>query len=492
MKNENDITDENVYQTARDSILNLETFDLENPFDVFITNEDYIFTDMSYAKYFVLLNKDKIRYNDTQKVWYIWNGKHWEHDETTFHKILEQTNNGLFKYLENGTFKDKAHKENFKKFIKKYQSDNNIKGMLNCAKFESEVYTKESYYDSNPGLYNCNNGTIDLTGKEFRFREHRKDDHLTQIANTVNYNENADCPFFLAVLDTIFDGNQNLISYIQRALGYSLTGYTNEDCLFFLYGTGRNGKSTFTEIIKEVLGGYYKRINTETLLLKDSGNINNDIASLKGIRLVIGSEIERGRRLAESLVKDLTGGDDISARFLYKEFFSYKPQFKLWIYGNHKPEIRGTDLGIRRRIKLIPFTVTIPESKLLDRDEIMKQVRDELSGVLNWILQGFNQYKKFKLKEPDEVKDATSEYFDEMDILKNFIETDCIVLKSAEIELKELFQHYQDYCKYNNDVQLIKTSRQFAKLLRERGFKVKNNLQKKNKIYCFGLTKAVK
>jgi len=489
MKNENDVKDENIYQTARDSILNLETFDLENPFDIFKWNEDLILTDTSYAKYFVLLNKDKIRYNDTQKVWYIWNGKHWEHDETTFHKLLEQTNKSLNAFLENRTITDSNQIKAFKTFIKKYQNDSNIKGMLNCAKFEQEVYTMESYFDNKPGLYNCNNGTIDLTGTEFRFREHRKDDHLTQIAKTVNYNASADCSFFLSVLDTIFDGNQDLISYIQKALGYSLTGYTNEDCLFFLYGTGRNGKSTFTEIIKEVLGDYYKRINTETILIKDRGTIKNDVAGLKSIRLVIGSEIEQNKRLAESLVKDLTGGDDISARFLFKEYFTFKPQFKLWIYGNHKPEIRGTDLGIRRRIKLIPFTVTIPEP-LLTRDEIMQEIRKELSGVFNWILQGFNQYKKFGLREPDEVKDATNEYFDEMDILKNFIDTDCIVLKNSEIELKELFKHYQNYCQNNNDVQLIKSSKQFAKLLRERGYKVKQNANKKNKTYCFGITKA--
>lgn len=464
----------------------------KSPFEILISVHDkkLILTDLTYAKFFVYLNKDKIRYNDTQKDWYIWNGTYWHTDEITFHRILEETNNELFDIaLKKG--RTDQEKDDIKKFAKRYQNDKNVKGMLNCAMFEKEVYTQESYYDKNPGLYNCKNGTIDLTGDTFKFRDHSREDYLTQIVHKVEYNVNAKCVFFISIMNTIFAGNQDVISFIQRALGYTLTGYTNEDCLFFLYGTGRNGKSTFTDIVKEILGdSYYRKVNTESLLLQKVGkSVNNDIAILKGSRLVIGSEIEGGRRLAESLIKDLTGGDDITARFLFKENFTFKPQFKIWIYGNHKPEIRGNDLGIKRRIKLIPFTVTIPENQLLLRDDIMMEIKKELPGILNWILEGFNQYKLLGLKDPEEVRNATNEYFDEMDILKEFINSSCDVeTESNLIELKELFNHYKSYCQESEE-QIIKTSRHFAKLLRERGYKVTNNKQYQNNVYCYGITK---
>jgi len=186
------------------------------------------------------------------------------------------------------------------------------------------------------------------------------------------------------------DGNADLIAFLQRATGYSLTGETSEQCLFILHGSGANGKSTFVETIHALLGDYGQKTETKSFMQRQSEGVRNDLARLKGARFASAVEIGRGQKLDEALIEEATGGDRIAARFLFKELFEFQPQFKLFLACNHKPEIRGTDEGIWRRVKLVPFDVTIPPK---ERDKrLLVKLRAELPGILNWALEGCQQW----------------------------------------------------------------------------------------------------
>ena len=240
------------------------------------------------------------------------------------------------------------------------------------------------------------------------------------------------------------NGNEKLIAYLQKAVGYTLTGDTSEQVLHFLYGLGANGKSTFLETIMAMLGDYAKQTSTETILVKKmTGGIPNDLAGLKGARLVSAQEVESGRRLAESLVKQLTGGDTISARFLHGEFFDFKPTFKLWISGNSKPVVRGGDYAIWRRIRLIPFTVQIPPEEQ-DR-RLSEKLRGELPGILNWSLAGCLAWQREGLTPPEEVTAATESYRDEMDIIGQFIGERCLMGPEYKVTAKKLYAAFVEW-----------------------------------------------
>jgi putative DNA primase/helicase len=262
-------------------------------------------------------------------------------------------------------------------------------------------------------------------------------------------------------------GNLGLINFLQKILGYSLTGSTREQCLFFLYGLGANGKSTLLEVVQSLWGDYATRTSSETFLAKKPGGIPNDVAALRGARLAAAVEVEQGRRLAEVLVKEMTGGDTISARFMRAEWFSFKPQFKIFLATNHKPIIRGTDFAIWRRIRLIPFTVQIPKEEQ-DRD-LPEKLRGELPGILNWAMAGCLQWRFGGLEPPKEVDDATQDYRAEMDVLGDFIAERCILDPGADATAAELYKSYTSWAEENGEKRPL-TQRAFGMSLTERGF----------------------
>jgi putative DNA primase/helicase len=260
--------------------------------------------------------------------------------------------------------------------------------------------------------------------------------------------------------------NAELISFLQRAVGYSLTGSTREQCLFMLYGCGANGKTTFLEAISDVLAGYAQRTPTDTLLAKDTSGISNDIARLKGARFVVASEVEEGKRMAESLVKQMTGGEKMTARFMRAEYFEFMPHFKLWVGTNHKPVIRGTDQAIWRRIKLIPFNVTIPPE---ERDKnLLNKLRREMPGILNWAVMGCMDWQKNGLGEPEEVIKATNDYRSEMDVLTRFVSDCCTTATQRGTKSSELYKKYAEWSKDNGEFALSQTK--FSTRMQEKGF----------------------
>jgi putative DNA primase/helicase len=253
---------------------------------------------------------------------------------------------------------------------------------------------------------------------------------------------------------------------VRRFAGYSLTGSTRERAFAILHGTGKNGKSTLVELLRDALGDYAANTDTETVLRKRYSGVSNDVAALKGARFVSAAEVEQGRALAESKVKNLTGSDTVTARFLFAEPFDFRPEFKLWLSTNNKPVIHGTDDAIWGRIKLIPFTRRF-EGAQADA-ELPEKLRAELPGVLVWMVRGCLEWLRDGLGEPEAVRKATGDYRTEMDSLAAFVEDECVVRPDAWCKFADLYAAYVRWCEDSNEA--AEKKRQFGMRLTERGF----------------------
>jgi putative DNA primase/helicase len=342
------------------------------------------------------------------------------------------------------------------------------RGRLNAAvalaSVSEAVIAPASSLDSSPMLLNVANGTIEL--ESGRLRGHDRDDLLTKLA-PVEYNPGASAPTWQRFLRKIFDENEDLIGFVQRAVGYSLTARTDEQVLFLPHGSGANGKSTFLEALRAGLGEYAQQAPAEMFMERRGDGVRNDVARLRGARFLAAVETSEGRRLDETLVKRVTGGDTVAARHLYREYFEFVPVAKLWLATNHLPEIRGGDEAIWRRVRLIPFDVFIPEH---ERDASLgRRLRGELPGVLRWAVEGAVNWCERGLGNSAAVVNATEDYRDNMDALGAFIAEKCMEEPSAEISASELFNAYGYWAASANEEQLTKKA--FGLRLRERGFK---------------------
>lgn len=431
----------------------------------------YSFDDTGNAQRFVDLFGDKVRYCYTDKRWLWYDGRKWCTDMTgavkrladkavacmsAELKVYEQTD------ADEGTDMAKA----FEKHMKSSRSNKSKNAMLN--EVTHHVPILPSQLDRYKAALNTPGGVIDL--KSGALAPHDPKNYFTKIT-AVEYSENADCPRWTAFLDDIFGGDKDLIRYVQKAVGYSLTGATSEQCAFFLYGTGRNGKSTFLDIIRDIFGDYAANIQPETIMVRNSQGsaINSDIARLKGARLVTSVEPNEGVRINEGLLKQLTGDDTVTARKLYGDEFEFKPEFKLWMATNHKPVIRGTDTGIWRRIHMIPFTCVIPEGKV-DR-RLKYKLAAEMTGIFRWAVEGCLLWQKEGLKMPRAVLEEVREYRREMDVISAFVEDKCTVGKGLSVKSSQLFAAYLNWAEQNNEYRMSSTK--FGMELAKRFEKVK-------------------
>jgi putative DNA primase/helicase len=279
----------------------------------------------------------------------------------------------------------------------------------------------------------------------------------------VAFDSAATCPLWLDFLNTVMDGNADLITYLQRVAGYCLTGDVSEQVLCFLHGSGANGKSTFLATLLALLGDYGMQAVSELLLLKANESHPTERADLFGKRLVATIETEEGKRMAEALMKQLTGCDKVRARKMRQDFFEFEPTHKILLAANHKPVVRGTDHGSWRRIKLVPFTVTIPDD---ERDKrLPAKLRAELPGILNWTLRGCLDWQKYGLGEPEEVRQATDAYRAEQDAVATFVAECCFAHPSAKATPAAL---YDAYTKWSGDK--LMTLRSFGDRLEALGY----------------------
>jgi putative DNA primase/helicase len=363
-------------------------------------------------------------------------------------------------YREASDEEDEDRRKALAKHARASESETRIRAMVELAK--SEIPVSPDELDADPWLLNTKNGTIDLrTGQ---LRDHKREDLITKLA-PVEFATNAEAPAWEAFLERVLPGEE-LRRFVRRAAGYSATGNTSEQCMFIHHGPGANGKSTFQETVSAALGDYAMRTPTETLLVKRPGGVPNDVARLKGARFVTASETEEGRRLAESLVKDLTGQDTISARFMWAEWFDFKPTHALHLSTNHKPEIRGTDAAIWRRIRLVPWAVTIPPAE--QDKKLPEKLRDELPGVLAWIVRGCAEWQREGLRAPEEVRQATQAYRAEMDVLAAFLADCCLRAADEEAFAGELWGAWKRWCEEAGEQ--AGSQKRFGGRLAERGF----------------------
>ncbi|MBE7444687.1 MAG: primase C-terminal domain-containing protein [Planctomycetia bacterium] len=428
-----------------------------------IQTRDFNCTDLGNAKRLVAHNGDKIRYCFAWKKWLVWDGKTWHID-----------NNGQILRLAKDTVKriygealladDDDQRETIAKWAIKSEEEKRLKSKVSLAQSEPGVPISPHQLDAYHYLLNCLNGTIDL--KTGDLKQHNPQVFITKII-PVEYIPGATCPKWIDYLETIFNWNYDLIPYVQRAVGYSLTGDISEQCLFLLHGTGANGKSVFLKTMSHLLSDYAQTADFETFLIKkNDGGVRNDIARMQGKRFISAIEAESGKRLSENLIKSLTGGDTVSARFLFAEFFDFQPIFKLWLAANHKPNIRGTDYAIWRRIRLIPFNVTIPEEE--QDKHLEEKLKAELPGILAWAVQGCLEWQRNGLQTPVEVKTATKGYRDEMDTIGAFISDCCVLVQDAKVQAGKLYGAYKKWCEENGEFTL--TQRYFGMRLSEKGY----------------------
>jgi putative DNA primase/helicase len=294
--------------------------------------------------------------------------------------------------------------------------------------------------DRDPWLLNLRNGTINLRTGEFR--PHDRRDLITKLA-PVNYDPEAVCPIWDGFLDRIMAGNKDLINFIRRATGYSLTGSVKEQVMVFLYGQGANGKSTFLSTVLALVGDYGIQSHSELLMARTREAHPTERSDLYRKRIVACVEVDQGRRMAESLVKQLTGGEKVRARRMREDFWEFDPTHKLFLAGNHKPTVQGTDEGIWRRVLLVPFTVSIPETER-DKD-LPDKLKVELPGILNWALCGCREWITGGLGVPDVVRKATDQYREEMDDFEDFVEDCCVVGKDQRVRASDIYQAYKDW-----------------------------------------------
>jgi putative DNA primase/helicase len=420
-------------------------------------------TDSTNAERLLKEHKRDIRFITVWKKWLVWNGTNWETDDggaLIHEKGLITVRNIYKEMLKEGNYRKQMEIENFGRIS---ESIRRREAMIKTAQYIQEINITADELDSNPWLLNVRNGTVDvLTGE---FREHRREDMITKIAN-VEYDPKADCPLWKKFISEIMNYKPELITFLQTATGWSLSGDISEQVMFILFGTGANGKSTFLNTIMYLLGDYATSTFTETFMKKSGDGNTNDVARLRGTRFVATTEVDEGRQLSEPLIKKITGNDQMTARFLYGEFFNFMPTFKIFMATNHKPVIKGTDHGIWRRIKLIPFMKMIPEDK---QDKFLEyKLREEASGILNWLLEGAAVWKKERLQTPNIVSSATDEYRVEMDVIGNFISERCVQKKELKINIRILYKAYSEWCGENNEHPV--SERFFTLRLKEIGF----------------------
>jgi putative DNA primase/helicase len=333
--------------------------------------------------------------------------------------------------------------------------------MVALARSEPGIPVTPDQLDGDPWVLNLYNGTLDLKSGELR--EHRREDLITKIA-PVEYDPKAEAPTWEKTLQRVLP-SEALRKFFKRLAGYCLTGDTSELTLCLLYGTGANGKSTVVNALLDVLGDFGKQAAPDLLLAKH-GSHPTELADLLGARLVASVEVDEGRRLAEGLVKQLTGGDKVKARRMREDFWEFSPTHKLFMSVNHKPLVRGTDWAIWRRIRMIPFTETIPPEE--QDKQLPKKLRAELPGILRWAVEGCLMWQREGLGEPDEVKAATEAYRAQMDLLASWIEERCIVHSDAWVPFKDLYTDYSEWCVESGEKP--ETKRSFGNRLKERGF----------------------
>ncbi|HBI6962783.1 TPA: hypothetical protein K8N27_001137 [Clostridium perfringens] len=441
---------------------------------------DYNWSDVGNAERLISLHGKDIKFNVNSGKWYVWNGVNWELDnsfkvENLYRIVLRRFQNAIPNInISDDEIATKKQQEKAKSFVLRNETDGKIKSVLNQAKTFKGINFMES--DKDDYLFNTPNGTINL--RDLSQKKHDRKDLITQCSNYSFNRENDKCPNWIAFLNRIFCGDQELINYVQKAVGYSLTGDMSEQCLFMLWGGGANGKSTFVKALEDIMGSYAATIKGETLMEKNGQDgARGDLARLTNKRVVIASELQEGQVFNEPLLKVLSAGETLPVRFMYQEEFMLKPKFKLWIMTNKKPKVKGNDHGIWRRWRMIPFKYKFTE-KEKDPNFYEEKLKPELEGILLWAITGYQMWKEQGFEAPKEVMEAVEDYKMDMDQVARFIEDCCFIRDDAECTGSAMYDEYLNWC-INEGENYKMTNHKLARDLKEKGFVNKRDMNGK-------------
>lgn len=376
-------------------------------------------TDLANAHRLVGLFGADLRFVPRWQKWVAWDGKRWSIDDAG--RVLEAAKSTSKRIFDEASAVGKAGDDDGAtarfKWAQKSQQAGKINAMVELARTDPRVVVMHENFDTDPWLLNVHNGTVDLRTGELR--PHRRDDFNTLLA-AVAYNAHAVCPTWERFVSQAMGGDADLIAYLQRMTGYALTGTTREHVLGFFFGGGSNGKTTFLNAIRNVLGDYAAHVS-RGVLFPHRGQHPTELTNLFRRRFVTCAEVNENDAFDEARVKDLTGGDRVTAHRMYEDFWEFDPTHKLFLAGNHKPRVRGTDDGIWRRIRLIPFTVTVPAEQ---RDtDLPAKLAAEAEGILAWSVRGCLEWQRIGLGDPPAVLEATAEYRKDSDELGQFFGT---------------------------------------------------------------------
>ena len=431
--------------------------------DVLVTGTDEGLNDTGNAERFISACGGHLRYVPELKAWLIWRDGHWRFD--SFGEVMEfakQVAKGL--YAEAANASNQSSRGMVARWANSSLQITRLKAMVELS--QPRLAVSVTQLDADPWMLGVKNGVVDLRKGELR--DARPEDFITKLAD-VAFDPSASCPVWEAFVKGCMGGSQDLVDLIQIAAGYSLTGLTTEQVFFFLYGSGANGKSTFINALREIMGANAIQSQPETIMAQRNASASGptpEIARLARVRLVAMVETEEGQRLAESRLKQLTGGDAITARVLHGSPFDFVPRMKLWISGNHKPVIRGDDHGIWRRIVMVPFNVVLkPEQR--DK-ELPNKLRAEFSGILSWLLQGCLKWQQHGLAIPPEVERQVEQYRSEMDLIAQWLDDCCTQEPQSRCPARGAYISFSNWCRQggHNPVSEVR----FAQKMAERGF----------------------
>lgn len=412
------------------------------------SNQRYGWSDNGAGRLFADVYKSCARYVPERKVWYVYDGTRWVTDMAAL-KVMElckDLSDALMTYAL--SIHDEHKRKDYIKYCAKWQLRSTRITVLSDAQSVYPISMEE--FDTDRYLFNCNNGTLDL--RTMQFRDHSPEDRLTKIA-PVKYDPNAECPRFTSFIDEIMSGDKEKAKFLQKALGYAVSGDTRFECMFFLYGeTTRNGKGTLMESILRVFGDYGKAVRPETIALKQYSNSSNpseDVARLAGVRFANISEPSRGLLLNAAQVKSMTGNDTLNARFLHENSFDFAPQFKLYVNTNYLPVINDMTLFTSGRVLIVPFDRHFEE---WEQDKTLKSEfgkPETQSAILNWLLQGYIMLREEGFTLPQSVIDATNEYSHDSNKIQLFAD-ECLEERGdADVKTAELYAAYREWCAVN-------------------------------------------
>ncbi len=405
-------------------------------------------TDLGNAERLIDAYGADLRYDRNRGAWLVWTAKRWEYDSTgEVNRLAMKVVRSLYKQLREA---DSDRAKDLLAHIKRSESAPRLAAIVDVARDLPGVSVKTENLDHDPWLLNCLNGTVDLRTGELR--PHARGDLITKLA-PVEYDPGAQCPRWTRFLEEVFQGDSEIIGFAKRMAGYCLTGSTREESVFMLTGKGQNGKTKLVEALRAVMGDYGANTPFMTFIERRDAN-TADLAALTGKRLVTASEGEDTQSFNESLLKELTGGDQVTCRHLYRDFFTYTPSFKIVFSTNEVPRIRSQNYAMKRRVKLIPFRQRFydPEDGRgpVKDDRLLEKLQAEKNGILAWAVAGCLEWQRIGLATPQVIRQEVERLFESQDPLAEFIESECEIRPGGEIAVSEMWQAYHLWCDETN------------------------------------------